>query len=155
MSVEQTSSAPAPSPVAEPAPSGIGGWLILLGIGLVLGPFRLFAQAAEGSRVLSLIPSGDSLRTLILIEVVVNAILGVALFASAMLFFRRKRAAPAVIGLVLAASVLFVIAETLVIAFYFPGIPAIDPPTVAAIIIPLLWIAYLRTSERVKNTFVT
>jgi hypothetical protein len=142
------------APAAPSGPSGIGGWLGLLAVGMVFGPLRLLSQAAQAQQALADVPADEPIRGFIFFEVVVFGVLGVALIAGAVLFFQKKRAAPAVIGTILALGVLFTIFETVVIALYFPWIPAIDPATIAAIIIPLLWIAYLRASERVRNTFV-
>jgi hypothetical protein len=121
---------------------------------MIFGPLRLFMQAVQAQAALADVPADEPIRNFILLEVAVFGILGVALAVGAVLFFRRQRAAPAVIGTIFGLGVLFTIFETVVIALYFPWIPAIDPATVAAIIVPLLWIAYLRASERVRNTFV-
>src|SRR4029434_9662974 len=89
----------------QSAPSGIGGWLILIAIGLCLTPIRIGAEIVQGVR--SLHPRTWSVLTtpaspayhplfgpLIIGEMVANVVLLVWALVLPYLFFTKRRAFP-------------------------------------------------------------
>lgn len=114
---------------------GIGGWLVIVGIGVCITPLY---PAAETIQALGQNKWGTAvLGTLVTIWAVVNAVL----------FFQRKRHFPkAYIGLLVVLSVLIIVA-----ALYESG-------SLKSAIAPTFWklveIVYILQSRRVKATFV-
>src|SRR5690349_8981139 len=80
---------------ASPGPRGIGGWLILPAIGIVLYPIPPLAAVAELAEILGQLPSGTLLYGFIWVEVIVNVALAAFGVKVAFDFFRKKRQAPA------------------------------------------------------------
>lgn len=149
---------------------GIGGWLILVAIGIVITPFRLgllmvqtypeiFTSGAwealttEGSGVYS-----PFWAPFILGEILVNSIMLLAWLYIAYLFFSKKAALPkwyiglAVFGLV------FVIADAFAIRLVVSDAPIFDADIVRelmrSLITVVIWVPYMLVSKRVKATFV-
>ena len=166
MKPERPPAVPAVSAGVVPRP--IGGWLILVGVGLLILPFRLLVAVVETiepmtSDVWPLLATPGAphyhplFAPLVVAEIVVNmAFIGVAVLLL-YCFFARKREFPRyTIGFV-AANIAFVVAD-LALAQIVPVLRGIDQESMldlaraaaaAAILIP-----YLRTSERVRATFV-
>lgn len=150
--------------------SGLGGWLILVGIGIVLGPIILIWQgvmvfsAALGDGVLFAFANPGSEfhnplgAAVIAFEMIANvAMVGLTIY-QAMLFFGKKRKFPGFfIGMQLAYIALVLVDATLV-SLAFPEIPVFDAETssllVRAIVPAMIWIPYMLVSKRVKQTFV-
>jgi|GEM_PF-1231489 len=135
--------------------AGIGGWLILPAIGLVLGPVigliglgvsvSLFSDVADAGY-------GGVYALEILVDL---ALLGAAVYA-AIRFFGKKRNAPSIlIGLMIAG-----IAVTLLLLVIQMGADAEAfamqsvKTLLGSILGAAIWIPYFRTSRRVKATFV-
>lgn len=173
-------------PVAEPAPlfsntpdsdqhlRGIGGWLILVAIGLVVGPLLLLAAIAKNAAFLAapgrvraeeILPG---LSFLVTVQAVTNAAMLLTGLGLLVLFFRRKRSFPRLYQVWLAAF--FVIA--LVQLTFCPHSAAIgvDNPAILAALARIhttlvrtalesflsaaIWISYFAVSRRVRVTFV-
>ncbi len=148
-----------------PAPSGIGGWLILpivhLALNALLIAFNAFAGIAEGYGWI--VPAGGAPPLPHDLDMALLAVswfeAGLLLYAAfcALQFFRRKAQLPyLMVGF-------YVLLLTMTIAEYFfadavktspqslsePIRAAVRTATAAAI-----WIPYFLISKRVKNTFV-
>lgn len=151
----------------QDGPSGLGGWLILPAIGLVLTPFRMgfqfftdlrpvfdadvWRQLNDASRA----GHQPMLPTVIIAEMVAN----VAVFAFTLVliwfFFRKSRRAPRlfIIWLILLAVVQVV--DTALISslgLRVDGESMRD--VVRSLVAAAIWIPYFLVSKRVKNTFV-
>lgn len=162
------STQPPPLPESPDDPVGIGGWLALPAIGLVVRPMLLvmimvkqadsyFSEATW--RILTDETAAGhvpSLAPLILVEAAGNTALFMTGLIAMWLFFSRRREAPAwIIGLLLAGAVLQ-LADTM-------AVHAIQDTTFTAedniqgwvaFGLAILWTGYFLRSRRVKRTFV-
>jgi hypothetical protein len=154
---------------SEAGPSGIGGWLYFVAIGLCVAPIRIGAEIVKGLR--SLGPATWHAITtpgtrayhplfgpLIVGELVVNAALliwaGVLLY----LFFGKRRSFPTAMILFLITRVLFQAAD-LGVALLIPFTAArigggVYGALAASVLVALIWGRYFVTSRRVEATFV-
>jgi hypothetical protein len=156
-------------PEADPGPVGIGGWLLLPLLGLIISPLRVayelfknilpaFAPQTWGALTT---PGGEAYHplwaTLILFEAVSNSLLILASIALLVMFLRRHRLVPKLMiawlaswpivlaldvwlaGLVPAAAAALTGAETL--------------EMFRAVLGSAIWILYFVRSKRVRNTF--
>src|SRR5262245_10407124 len=98
-------------PSSKPAPSGIGGWLILMAIGQVLGPLRFFASAGQYYSSLS----ANAFRQFPLTfwgEAAMNVGLAILYVYTATLFFRKsERFLRFFVYEVVATAMVFVLSE--------------------------------------------
>lgn len=151
----------------QDGPRGIGGWLILPTIGLVLSPLRMGFQfftdllpvfASDTWRQLndaSRAGHQPMLPTLIVAELVAN----VAMFAFTLvliwLFFRKSRRTPRLFVIWLILLLVVQVVDTTLISSL--GLP-IDKDSVRDIVRSLvataIWVPYFLVSKRVRNTFV-
>lgn len=153
---------PVPSP---DAPQGLGGWLVLLGIGVSVAPLKLLVDFAgmlpsfRTSTWASLTTPGGSgyhgmWAPVLLFEFAANLALIVFACLLVILFFRRKRVFPAALVVFLGASVLVsgldgVLASTLPV-----GEEGIDADLLRPLASALIWGTYVVRSARVHATFV-
>lgn len=134
---------------------GIGGWLILPAIGMVLGPIvgvvGLVIALGLYSRVARAGYGG-----VFMLELLVGAVLVALAIYAAVLFFRKQRKAPRIIIILLVAGLgadLFLLAvELAASAQVFAAETA--KQLVRDMIGAAIWIPYFRVSKRVKATFV-
>jgi Protein of unknown function (DUF2569) len=157
----------------HPSPQGIGGWLVLVAIGLVITPFlliryllldlhslRLPARTLIGLRV-------PGLPTLVGLEFFDNALLLAGLVFLVVLFFREKRQFPRIYQLWLAFALVGKVVE-LTLSFHL-GVGSswegaanlvanlhskLGFSVLKSAIAAIVWIGYFEVSERVKATFV-
>jgi hypothetical protein len=157
--------APEVGPSAEPP--AIGGWLILVGIGQVVGPIRLLVSlgqyyAALEWEVAARFPAAflgeAALSTAYLILVVLTAVL----------FFRRSRLFPRFFVYEVIATVVYFPLGAVWVAMTISAVSgqsfndlfagAFEPKEVGQVIVAgivgCLWIWYLYASKRVARTFV-
>lgn len=151
-------------------PRGLGGWLILVGIGIVVGPFRMAFIMLETYREVSANGTWEILTTqgsgfyypelaaLIVVEMVVNlAILAASVYV-AYLFFTKRRSLPAWYIGVAVFSLVFVVVDAIVVSAMLPDMPLLDSETARemgrSLIQVCVWVPYMLVSKRVKNTFV-
>jgi hypothetical protein len=148
----------------------IGGWLILLAIGAIFSPIRLVVtlwplyEAIFVNGVFEALTNPQSInyvygfRFLILFEVVINAMLVVALIWQATLFFCKKKLYRAVFIVTSVFSLTFILIDAVAASAVFPDIAIFAPDTVKEIarslVAVVIWVPYLLLSERVKETFV-
>lgn len=157
----------------HPSPQGIGGWLVLVAIGLAVTPLLLIrylwldlhelrwpARVLIGLRV-------PGLPTLIGFEFFANAVLLVALFFLIYFFFTEDRLFPRTYQLWMGSALVARIAE-LTLSFHlgaessWEGAAKLVADLHAklgfgvfrALISAAIWITYFEMSERVKATFV-
>lgn len=136
------------------APVGIGGWLLLPALGLVLGPIACALMglamwtAAAKLQTRGAAEVGDSMQIL---AGMLGAFALYQLYAAVM-FFSRKRAAVGVMiggymGAVVLAGMNMALSQSAEVIDWARGV---GPALVGSII----WIAYFSVSKRVKATFV-
>lgn len=148
---------------------GLGGWLVLIAIGVVVRPLVLGWQLARDFGYAFNLDTWEALTTpgmeaydpayapLIIAEVIGNTVLVSTSLLLVLLFFRCKRAFPAVfIGLMI-FSLLFIAADTWaaenLIKDGEPAAPENKTEIVKIVIQSLIWIPYMLNSRRVKLTF--
>jgi hypothetical protein len=144
-----------PQPVSDPQLAGIGGWLILPAIGLVIGPVL-----GAGMLVFALGLYSDVAAAgfggLYAFELLVQAGLLVFVIFTATRFFGRKRSAPPTIiallitGVVLTAVLLLIELSAGAEEFAVESGKQLVRDVVGAAV----WIPYFRKSKRVRATFV-
>jgi Protein of unknown function (DUF2569) len=156
-----------PDPAVKPAPSGIGGWLILMAIGQVLGPLRFFTSVIQ---YYSSFGGGEFRQFPVTFvgEAFINCCLAILYVYTAVLFFRTSKRFPRffVYEVVASVSLFFVNAFWVAATLSMSSGQAMGPilqrvlepreigQTIAAAIVGGIWIAYVFNSRRVANTFV-
>jgi transglutaminase-like putative cysteine protease len=166
-----------PPPALEPEPdvlgrrlSGLGGWLILVGLGLVLGPFRIALGLAQLLPVYSLdtwqlltTPSSESYHALfaplLIFELLANLTLLVFSGLLVILFFQRRRTFPWLFILFLLFTAGVYTVDELGSARIHVAVseqPHKNEPQDLArsYVACAIWIPYMLRSKRVKATFV-
>lgn len=149
---------------------GLGGWLILVGIGVVIGPFRLMAELGpvygpifeKGVWEALTTPGSPAyypyLGSLIIGEIVYNAIIVAASLYLIYLFFSKHYLFPRLYIAVIAVSLVFIPLDAWLVTTIFPSEPMFDSATtkefVRSLVVGIIWIPYLLVSERVRLTFV-
>jgi len=166
--------APVPPPITQwetsaRAPQGIGGWLILPCIGLVVGAFTILAGLAQLSVCFdatlwrALTTPGEPTyhplwRPTLLFELLGNSFLFALLTLVAILFIRRRASLPRfMIALYAAQLVLIVVDSALSLQIPDVIVQSQEADTgkevMRAIIAACVWIPYFLNSRRVRNTF--
>ncbi len=151
----------------QDGPRGIGGWLILPAIGLVLSPLRMGFQFFS-----DLLPVFDSdvwrqlndasrvghqpmLPTLIVAELVANVAMFIFTLVLIWFFFRKSRRTPRLFIIWLILLLVVQVVDTALISSI--GVP-VDRDSVRDIVRSLVaaavWVPYFLVSKRVRNTFV-
>ncbi|MFI0844545.1 DUF2569 domain-containing protein [Mesorhizobium sp. IMUNJ 23232] len=147
-------------------PRGIGGWLVLPLLGLVLTPVVVVLQLSEFGPVVEawpLMSMGQSI--LVVVELICNFVLYFVLPPFLLvLAFRRRWEFPGLYIIWAAAVPFFLIADSLVGYWAFrevfeaSGEGMFDDKTWQGIVRSLwsaaIWIPYMMRSRRVQNTFV-
>jgi hypothetical protein len=149
---------------------GLGGWLIVVGIGVVLSPIRvLVVYVPIYHEILTdgtweLLTSAESAyyhplwQPLLAGEMVFNSLLVLAWTYLIYLFFSRHYLFPRVFIGVLVLSVVGIPLDAWLVSFVLPDEPMFDPETTReftrVLIYSLIWIPYMLVSRRVKATFV-
>ncbi|MBC7921404.1 MAG: DUF2569 family protein [Ferruginibacter sp.] len=146
----------------------IGGWLILVAIGLVVSPFKilifLFTNNFFDLAVWETITQTTSaaynpgLAALIVTEMIFNLAILVTSVVCALLFFGRRSSFPKIFILYAAVNALFVVLDTALVSG-MNGLTESDARSntseaVRAIVYAAIWIPYFYLSQRVKRTFV-
>jgi len=153
----------------EEVKSGLGGWLILVGIGVVFGPIKLanhikiyFQSFQDGSFDLLTTPGSGyyvpGYKSLFYGEFWINLISLVFGLFLIYLFFSKKALFPKLYIFLAVFSLFFIIVDLYLFHLVFPNEVIFDQETIrdtfAALFVVLIWVPYMRISRRVKATFV-
>ena len=149
---------------------GLSGWLVLVGIGVVLTPIRMSfdiytlwkSVSATGTwEALSNPASENYVRMwapLVLGEMFINGVLLACSVYLVVLYFRTRRRFPVWYIALVVSSILVILLDSVLTNLLFPQQTVFDPGTVKdfvkAVISALIWIPYMLVSKRVKATFV-
>lgn len=149
---------------------GLGGWLILVGIGVVIGPFRLayefgplyYSIFTDGGFEYLTTPGTDAYHQLwgpiLIFETVFNSLLVVASFYLIYLFFSKHNFFPKLYIAIVLFSVVFIPLDAWIVSFVIPDEPIFDPVTTKefarSLLATIIWVPYMLVSKRVKATFV-
>ena len=155
-----------PSSVGDFGDQQIGGWLVLLAIGITVTPFR-FVYDFVG---LSDYWNANTWENLELAFEDIYLELGIAIFSEmvfniaffvfsifvAVLFYARRTSAPQLISIFLVSNIAFILIDGYVIGELLKDNSfneSINEIT-RSVIYSIIWIAYLYSSRRAKGTFV-
>lgn len=149
------------------APRGLGGWLVLLGVGIMTWPLHLLAAVVESVTTLTgdawqlvTTPGTNAYHPLwapfLVAGLVVNIVLFVGSVGLVFLFFSKKRMFPW-------AAIVLMIVGLVVVAADISTVRVIAPDAargdllgqyVLALPASAIWMMYLVRSSRVKATFI-
>lgn len=149
---------------------GLGGWLIVVAIGIVFTPIKiafdtmtLYSEIfTEGYWDLLTTPDTEYYHMLwkpiFLGEIGFNLMLLALWLWVALLFFNKKRQFPKwYIGALLATFVLIIV-DALAVKLVLPDVPMFDADTgkevLRTLVSCVIWIPYMLVSKRVKATFI-
>jgi hypothetical protein len=135
-------------------PRGIGGWLILVMLGLVIAPFFALGALGQGFTFLAN-DMTSGVRIFVISIIIFNLSMMIAWIVAAIRFFKRKRSFPKFFIMVLMIDFLGVLIFTFIEAGVF------DSPLtwenykelIRPLVSLLIWAPYIARSKRVRNTF--
>ncbi|SDK63855.1 DUF2569 domain-containing protein [Microbulbifer yueqingensis] len=149
---------------------GLGGWLILVGLGVVIAPIRMLITYIPIYKPIFEDGTWQALTTvgseayhpmwgpLLIGEIAYNSILVVALTYLVYLFFSKHYLFPKVFIAIILVSLVFIPLDSWMVTRIFPSEPVFDPDTtkefLRTLIGGVIWIPYMLVSKRVKATFV-
>jgi hypothetical protein len=159
--------------IRQPKPEsqlvGLGGWLIFIGLGLLIGGLRLLMDVNETYSSLFKSPASADLITpgsptfnspvyyFIYSEVIMYVLLALFSFLLLVLFFNKKRIFPTLYVVFLIGIPVLMAVDVIVASILFPSEQFLDSETIGmligSVIAASIWIAYMRRSRRVKLTF--
>jgi magnesium-transporting ATPase (P-type) len=150
--------------------TGLGGWLILVGLGVVFSPLRLLAEVPktflpifnDGTYDVLTTPGTDAYHpfwsTYIWGEIFFNTVIFIASIYLAYLYFSKKTLFPKFYIWLAIGSLAFIIIDAMLIKVVLPNEVIFDPETMKEVarsgIVVLVWVPYMLLSKRVKATFV-
>lgn len=139
----------------------IGGWLILVGIGLSLTPLRLLydfiteENLMNGTAWLTMwYANSYGYFTFLFIEHIYNFIYLLFSILVLILFFQRRSAVPRLISILYAGSCAATILDSVLAAQINPELAVDAQEITRAFFTVVIWIPYFQMSLRVKKTFV-
>lgn len=149
---------------------GLGGWLILVALGIIISPIKIISFLLplkkdifdSGFWEMATTPGSEFYNTLwkpiLLNEIGINILLIAAWIYIAYLFFSKKKLFPKVYMSVMIFTLLFIILDAFAVKLVLPDEPIFDPETtkevVQTLVACIIWIPYMLLSKRVKATFV-
>ena len=137
-------------------PKGIGGWLIILAIGLVLGPIKAVVSLIMGISMIQNFAPELLSDARIWITGVIDVAMIIAAIIVAILFFKKRRFVVVAIISLMAASIMASIIQLLLGISIFGEASSDDiNPVLHAFVFAAIWIPYFLKSKRVKNTFIS
>lgn len=150
---------------------GLRGWLILVGIGVVLTP--IFGLHKLVTVFLPMFQNGDwealttvgevaympNFAAVVIFEIASNCLLYLLAIGGVFLFFTKSRMFPKVWIIVMGASAIAVIVDSALIAVFLPALEGVDDAglirdSIVQTLASAVWITYLLKSKRVKATFI-
>jgi hypothetical protein len=150
---------------------GIGGWLILVAIGIVVTPFRLVMLIVTAYPPLFSTGAWEALTTqgseaydplwapIIIGEIIVNSGVILVWLYMAYKFFTKSKYFPRWYIGIAVFSLIFIVADAFAIKLVLPNEPVFDPDTIKelmrSVIMVVVWVPYMLVSKRVKATFIT
>ncbi|NVJ61241.1 MAG: DUF2569 domain-containing protein [Gammaproteobacteria bacterium] len=148
---------------------GLGGWLILVGIGVVISPFRLLATLVptylpifEDGTWEALTTEGSEYYTqyfdyLLIGEIFFNGLMILSSLALIYLYFSKHYFFPKLYIIIITASLVFIPLDAWLVTLIFPSEEMFDMETLRefgrTLIAGLIWVPYMLVSQRVKLTF--
>ena len=155
-----------PANSVQDGPVGIGGWLILPIIGLVLTPLRMVVHLGSYGDIFEAFPHLNTFQQLMIVfEIAGNVLIGLILpVLLLILLINKSRRFPRLFVIWGVGNLLFVVADLVLAyvafreAFDASSEPFFDQETIrtiaSSIVLAALWVPYMIQSRRVRNTFV-
>ncbi|MEO9483580.1 MAG: DUF3857 domain-containing protein [Ekhidna sp.] len=143
----------------------LGGWLIVLAIGLTLNPFVMAYGYVDLSEYwltsnwqnlkLAYPDNYVTLSALIIGELVLNTVFLVFVLLVVVVFYQRRTSAPMLISVFLISHTVFVILDSLALGEILQddSFKESISEIVRSVIYTSIWVSYLHNSSRVKFTF--
>lgn len=149
---------------------GLGGWLILIGFGLIIGPIRQIIALSSGykpyldtdlfERLTT--PSSSSyipnFKFLFYGEIIVSVFLILLSIYLLFLFFTKSKKFPKNYIFISLFIILYIPVDAFLVTTIVPNANVVDGEMVKSffqtLISGAIWIPYMMKSERVKNTFI-
>ena len=164
----------APETVATSGPqqplSGLGGWLILVAIGVVMSPLQMLATLLQtyvpffqgGTWEALTTPGSEQYHALwaplIIFEFIGNLGLFVACVVLLFLFFKKSRFFPRTYIAIALVNLCYLVLDAWFVSFVLTSESMFDPDTtreiVRSLVTTAVWGTYMLISDRVRNTFV-
>jgi hypothetical protein len=144
-------------------PREIGGWLYLLGLGVILNPFILLTETLDYYKDIDSMLSINYLAFTIfyLIEMIVNLAFFIISIYLVFLFVYRRVEFPKLYKFFIILSLIFLFLDAVAAMLLFPELSSADifsPDLVRSmaqqIVAVIIWVPYLIYSVRVKETFL-
>lgn len=137
--------------------NGIGGWLILVAVGMAIAPFnslhgmyRDFSLLFGSSR--AALESFRGLAAMVLFEAITNTIFFFSLIGLNVLFYRKSKLFPGWMITFLCGQLMVVLVDHLAVMRFGHSTNAV--PLLRSLIAAAVWVPYYMRSIRVKDTFV-
>lgn len=150
--------------------NGLRGWLILVGLGIVISPIKIIIQNlslypemfSSGAFAALTTPGTKAYNPLwapiLLTELTINSGLFIASIFVAFLFFSKKKLFPKWYIGILLFNLIFVLLDALAVKLVLPQEPIFDAVTakefIRTLIASMIWVPYMLVSKRVKATFI-
>jgi hypothetical protein len=149
---------------------GLRGWLILVGIGIIVSPIRFalllvntyLPMRTDGTWEALTDPTSANFapfwKPLLLSEIFVNiSFIVIGIYMIVLFFEKKKQFPPWFIGFWL-VNLVWIVADAVVVSMLVPGQVAFDSSTITELarsaIGCAIWVPYMLMSKRVKATFV-
>lgn len=159
-----------PATGPQDGPDGLGGWLVVIALGLFATPIRLVIVMVQTYPPLFGAGRWEKLTTpgsphyhplwkpLVIGEVVANFVFIAFAVYLLYLFFRKSRRFPSYYIGLLVSSIVFILADSFVVGIVVPGQGITSAGSMQeltrSLVASAIWIPYLFVSKRVRNTFV-
>lgn len=161
-----------PSSEGDPRYRSIGGWLVLLALGMIVNPLAGLFSFVRTARVTLSLATWRALTTpeltsyrpalalLVIVETVALGALAAYSIAVAILFFKRRRTLPFHFTVWALSTAVFVLVDHILVGAVSTAVKSAEELGSAvgsifrAFVWAGIWIAYLRGSERARFTFV-
>jgi hypothetical protein len=151
-------------------PKGLGGWLILVGIGLILGLIKVIVTLisiykpfmnADALNKLTNINSSTYIPNFGLLfysEIIINSFVILLMIYLIYLFFRKKNTFPKYYIFITLFVIITIPVDAYLASIVFPDEKIFDTDTTKSFFQSLfsgvIWIPYMVKSKRVRNTFI-
>ncbi len=149
---------------------GLGGWLFLVGMGVVIYPIRVLATTVPDYPSMFTDGTWEAVTTvgseaynplwepLLIGEIIYNLGMVVVQIYLIYLFFSKSYRFPKFYIAIVVVSLIFIPLDAWLVSFVLPDEPMFDPETtkefLRLLIGSLIWVPYMLVSKRVKATFV-
>lgn len=133
--------------------TGIGGWLVLPAIGMIVSPLVNIYNMAVTAEALNNAPT--RLHAALNFELVTNFLLMIFCIIAAILFYMRKAAAPTTIIAMISTVLILTVVESFMVYEISERLfeEFLLPELVRSVLVACVWIPYFLNSKRVRLTF--